>query len=50
MASDPSDAMLDFHIAGFRCTFFNDPEKSVEINSGKLLVPCTTDANITIDR
>ncbi|VDL57443.1 unnamed protein product, partial [Hymenolepis diminuta] len=50
MDFDLPDALSDFQIIGFRCTLFNDPEKSLEINSGKLLVPWANSTNVTIDR
>ncbi|VDO03160.1 unnamed protein product [Rodentolepis nana] len=45
-----SDVLSDIQIAGFKCTLFNDPEKSMEINSGSLLVPWGNSTNITMDR
>ncbi|EUB63643.1 Splicing factor, arginine/serine-rich [Echinococcus granulosus] len=40
----------DLRVVGCRCSLFNDPEKSLEINSGKLLVPWANNSNLTIDR
>ncbi|CDS40599.1 splicing factor arginine:serine rich 8 [Echinococcus multilocularis] len=40
----------ELRVVGCRCSLFNDPEKSLEINSGKLLVPWANNSNLTIDR
>lgn len=37
-------------IIGFKCSLFCDPEKSLEVNRGSLLVPWANDKGLLIDR
>lgn len=50
MDSSRLEGYGDLRVVGCRCSLFNDPEKSQEINSGKLLVPWANNSDLTIDR
>ncbi|VDM18353.1 unnamed protein product [Hydatigera taeniaeformis] len=50
MDSGSSEDYGDLRVVGCRCSLFNDPEKSLEINSGRMLVPWANDSSVTIDR
>ncbi|KAL5111155.1 hypothetical protein TcWFU_000392 [Taenia crassiceps] len=50
MDSSRLEVCDDLCVVGCRCSLFNDPEKSLEINSGKLLVPWANNSDLTIDR
>ncbi|KAM7541165.1 hypothetical protein Aperf_G00000030099 [Anoplocephala perfoliata] len=50
MESGRLELLSDLQVVGFRCTLFSDPEKTMEINSGKFLVPWGKNTDITIDR
>ncbi|KAL5971591.1 hypothetical protein TSMEX_000625 [Taenia solium] len=50
MDSSRLESCSDLRVVGCRCSLFNDPEKSLEINSGKLLVSWANNSDLTIDR
>lgn len=50
MSSDCLGGCRGLEVVGVKCSLFNDPEKNLAINSGKLLVRWSNDSNITIDR
>uniref|UniRef100_A0A5K3EYE7 SURP motif domain-containing protein n=2 Tax=Mesocestoides corti TaxID=53468 RepID=A0A5K3EYE7_MESCO len=50
MSAVQSGDLDDLQVVGFKCSLFNDPEKSLEVNNGKLLVPWGNDRSLIIDR